>query len=202
MMNENEQENEKRETLADIFSEYRKDMDEMVAHRQCAPSIRYVARLLDRIEAAWKRECEASRAYWTKKCRDTITEHDRYCSPVGNAAAMREALESFMVGSCVYPCVSCGYDPIDEVCMRCAASPEKDGDCPYEKARKALSVPARNCDMLSAEQCKEIFKMEMGIYLTQEATDRDRDISLCTAYGVIDTLFATYTERKGEGDGR
>lgn len=83
------------------------------------------------------------------------------------------------------------------------------GVIPLQKARAALSAPPRNCDRLSAEQCKEIFKMEMGIYLPQEATDRDRDIARCTAYGVIDALFAPSdapfapsTERKGEGDGR
>lgn len=84
-----------------------------------------------------------------KGMQEALAEHDRLCEMVGNAAALREALESFMVGSCVYPCVeSCGYDPIDEICMRCAASPEKDGDCPYEKARKALAARQRNCDAM------------------------------------------------------
>lgn len=56
----------------------------------------------------------------------------------------------------------------------------------------------RNCDRLSADQCKKMFEHEMGIYFPKEATDRDREIARCTAYGVIDALYA---ERKGESDG-
>lgn len=71
-----------------------------------------------------------------------------------------------------------------------------------EMIGNALSAPARNCDVLSADQCKKIFKKEMGIYLPQEATDRDREIARCTAYGVIDALFAPSTETEGVSDGK
>lgn len=61
--------------------------------------------------------------------------------------------------------------------------------------------PVRNCDRLSADKCKQILKREMEVYLPQEATDNDRKIAQLTAYGVIDALFAPYTEHKGETDG-
>jgi hypothetical protein len=123
------------------------DLNEILAYRA------------DRIEAAWKREKAEVEADALEV--GGIVEAARTAeksSAVGNAAAMREALESFMVGSCVYPCVeSCGYDPIDEICMRCAASPENDGDCPYEKARKALAAPPRNCDVGTPEEQAQRF---------------------------------------------
>ena len=92
--------------------------------------------LANRLDAAMNREREAARAYWTKKCRDTIAEHDRYCSPVGNAAALREALVSFMplADYGVIQPRSVGED--DEYCF-----------CVLKKmVRAALSAPARNCD--------------------------------------------------------
>jgi hypothetical protein len=51
-----ENENEKRETLADIVAEYRNDADAMDNGELYQPTTEYVRRLLDRIEAAWKRE--------------------------------------------------------------------------------------------------------------------------------------------------
>ena len=65
----------------------------------------------------------------------------------------------------------------------------------------ALSTPPRNCDRLSADKCKQILKMEMDVYIPQEVTENDREIAQRTAYGVIDALFAPYTEQKGETDG-
>lgn len=131
MASENGQ--EKRETLADIVAEMRTRSREVKEAFGGRPD--GVENMLDiwadRIEAVAKRVVVSK--------TETTT--------FGNAAAMHEALESFMVGSCVYPCVCSGYDPIDELCMRCTASPKADGDCPYENARKALSAPARNCDL-------------------------------------------------------
>ena len=122
---------EKQETTVDIVREMRHgfdkswhDIDREWAHG-----------LSDRIEAAWKREREASRAYWTKKCRDTITEHDRYCSPVGNAAAMREALTKI-------------YDLTNALDEECAVDPVEIRDI----ARSALSAPVRNCDVGTADE--------------------------------------------------
>ena len=66
----------------------------------------------------------------------------------------------------------------------------------------ALSAPYRNCDRLSADQCKQMFKSEMEVYLPQEITDNYREVARLTAYGVIDALFAPYTEeQKGDNDG-
>lgn len=136
---------ERQETVDDILAEMRRGTKLPGYWRSCDMN-KILNFHADRIEAALKRE----RAEHTCECGEiavlAIKEAEK---PQGNAAALREALESFMVGSCVYPCVeSCGYDPIDEICMRCAASPEKDGDCPYEKARKALAAPQRNCDAM------------------------------------------------------
>lgn len=95
-----------------------------------------------------------------------------------NVKAMREALEKIQR-------LATSDRPADEV--------EIANIC-----RAALSAPPRNCDRLSADQCKKMFEHEMGIYFPKEATDRDREIARCTAYGVIDALYA---ERKGESDG-
>ena len=65
----------------------------------------------------------------------------------------------------------------------------------------ALAEPPRNCDRLSADKCKQILKMEMEVYIPQEVTDNDREIAQRTAYGVIDALFAPYTDQKGEPNG-
>ena len=59
-----------------------------------------------------------------------------------------------------------------------------------EKIDAALAAPPRNCDKLSAEECKRIFAKEMTIYLPPEATDKDRTIATLTANGVIDALYA------------
>ena len=164
---------DKTETVADIAA---------VLRRYVLPS------LAERLEAAWKRE-RAFNAI-TEAANERLREHLQIAlegnkKPVGNAAAMREALERFMVGSCIYPCVEmCGYDEIDEMCMSCAASPKKDGDCPYEAARKALSAPARNCDLFATvsdarkafnEWLKHNTPISFGGWLLRLAAERKGD---------------------------
>lgn len=118
-----------------------------------------------------------------------------------NNKAMREAL--IETQSAIARCMdilnkipdTCGYGGLlDDVADELCALREW-----YLK--DSIAEPVRNCDVLSADQCKKIFEREMGIYLPQEATDRDRDIARCTAYGVIDALFSPFTGWKGDGDG-
>lgn len=71
-----------------------------------------------------------------------------------------------------------------------------------DACRDALAAPARNCDAMSAEECKRIFEEEMLLHLTSEATEEDKNLILTTAKSVIDDLLAPAAERKGEGDGR
>lgn len=58
----------------------------------------------------------------------------------------------------------------------------------------ALADPPRNCDRLSAEECKRIFAAEMDVYLPPEATDNDRTIATIVVNSVIDTLYAPVQE--------
>ena len=147
-------------------------------------------------------KCSDGNLAWiVNLCDESLAESGS--ANAGNMAAMRKALESFMVGSCVYPCVeSCGYDPIDEICMRCAASPEKDGDCPYEKARKALSEPARNCDVGTADEQSERFDK----FCDEQCM---KSCKACPVYKAMTTDYECFSrwaqmpyEAKEEGNGR
>ena len=111
--------NEKHETLADIVA----DMRELAADIETGNAVvgQTVWRnYADRIEVAWKRESEAT----TEKS-----------SRVGNAAAMREALETI---------------------SKCDTSKEEDCYTLYRVCEAALSAKPRNCDALSKD---EVLKM-------------------------------------------
>ena len=124
MMKDNE--NEKRETVADILAEYRNDADAMDRGWLYQPTAEYVRRLLDRIEAAWKREREAVEA--DALAVGGIVEASRH--KPGNAAALREALLRCEAISCL---------------------PEIREQQSVRDMRNiiaaALSAPARNCDI-------------------------------------------------------
>jgi len=106
--------------------------------------------------------------------------------PVGNAAAMREALEK--IYTCVDDCDN--YDPeskLDEV---------------IGIADAAISAPARNCDAMSRSMCTTHFSTtyEGNRYgLCDVQTEREKNIHLYYTE-LIDWLFAPAAERKGEGD--
>ena len=112
--------NEKHETLADIVREIRQA--EVTWHRSEIAQLptQYLKEWADRIEVAWKRESEAT----TEKS-----------SRVGNAAAMREALETI---------------------SKCDTSKEEDCYTLYRVCEAALSAKPRNCDALSKD---EVLKM-------------------------------------------
>ena len=121
--------NEKHEKIADIVREMRtlgrldeKSTDKIPRTLQ-ALGLRTYA---DRIEAAAKRECEATR---------------EKSSQVGNAAKMREALERIR------------RELILDSCRRTIT---KFHDIVCEVSYSALVAPPRNCDVLSKEEALEV----------------------------------------------
>lgn len=114
------------ETIKHIVAEMRRDcparhMDGTMYREEDWVYTKGTAKkLADRIEAAWKRESEAT----TEKS-----------SRVGNAAAMREALETI---------------------SKCDTSKEEDCYTLYRVCEAALSAKPRNCDALSKD---EVLKM-------------------------------------------
>ena len=124
---------QERKTLADVLAEYRNDADAMDRGKLYQPTTEYVRRLLDRIEAAWKRESRAIATEHAVLPAVCITK------PSGNAAAIRKAL----VEAIGETCAGCKRDCDD--CMNLKSGWMK-------KAKAALSAPARNCDVGTAEE--------------------------------------------------
>lgn len=112
-------ESKKRETLADIVAEIRRDIK--------LGNNYYAANLPDRIEAAWKRE----KAEWESAACAFVS--DAVMSgkiavehvPVGNEAAMREALKTI-------------HDKVNSLNEECGVDPVEIRDI----ARAALFAPA------------------------------------------------------------
>lgn len=127
----------------------------------------------DRIEAAWKRERAKVEA--DALAVGGIVEAARH-KPVSSAAAMRDALLN-----------------IQEYA---AAMDVDDGNvlAILDACRDALAAPARNCDLnLSAKSLWDKFEDYMndcGLPFYSEPSGED----------AFDWLFASATERKGEGD--
>lgn len=116
---------DKTETVADIAA---------VLRRYVLPS------LAERLEAAWKRE----RAFnaMTEAANERLREHLQIAlegnkKPVGNAAAMREALCDIVMLT-----MKVGYSIHGDVACGIIAS----------KAKHALSAPARNCDRFKTRE--------------------------------------------------
>ena len=140
---------EKQERLADELAEMRKMPQDIIVD---AKANFVFQRYADRIEAAWKREREELEGYAKSKMLDGATIIDN--RTVGNAAAMREALEmmSALFANGVI-CTSYANTPeemeqIEELCR---------------KAKAALSAPPRNCDVYqSDEEAFNAWKAERG----------------------------------------
>lgn len=124
------------DTLVDIVADFR----QYVAHAKIPPEVaETIACYLDRIEAAWKREkAEAEAAALSA---GGIVEAARH-QPIGNAAAMREALvkirEYIITGNT-------GYEPkelLELILNWCDSS---------------LTKPPRNCDVGTAEEQEKRF---------------------------------------------
>jgi hypothetical protein len=185
-MNENEQENEKRETLADIVAEMRMGddggkpayrigrADKVEISMPSGQPIRsmvieevHISELADRLEAAAKRENAQS----------------------GNAAAMRETLVlcSRIIGANgIHGNVF--LDDIEEA---------------HRAITAALSEPARNCDIYKNKKDAE------AAFISEECKHPCGNCTVNDEYGCalvhecgVDWLFAPSAERKGEGDGR
>jgi len=106
----------------------------------------------------------------------------------GNAAAMREALLVIKNVAEIEMRRHVAMSETDDTSIRAWSN------LFVSLASQALSAPNRNCDVLSADQCKDMWECEMRIYMPKEATDIDRHNARIVAYGVIDALFS---EQKG-----
>ena len=137
-MSDNEQKNENREKVADIVAEMR--YGTIPKHRTDHELLAIYA---DRIEAAWKRERAKVEADAlavggiVEAARRSTAEKS---SAVGNAAAMREALElAIKVDDW---CCSQTDDPLECCEYSCIYQVEPHGeagaDCPWKKIRAAL----------------------------------------------------------------
>ena len=188
-------ENEKRETSADIADEIRRAVESMGDELPYTVSAGTMRRVADRIEAAWKRECEASRAYWTKKCRDTITEHDRYCSPVGNAAAMREALVKCREIALQWQADEAAgvAGTTDKPSARSAA--EAVIDMEFE-INAALSAPPRVCDVNTLESLSDF--VEKTILTSDWLKDTPEIVKSIVMTSVRTALTVAYEPAKGK----
>ena len=196
-----ENENEKRDTIENVLAEYRNDADAMDRGWLYQPTTEYLRRLLDRIEAAWKREreeldkrisdLEAYAKLWTGRADELRLKCDEFyakAKPVGNAAAMREALE---------------------FCLRIIGENGIRGNVflgdiqeAHRAMTAALSAPARNCDIYKNKKDAE------AAFISEECKHPCGNCTVNDEYGCalvhecgVDWLFAT-AEREGEGDGR
>lgn len=141
---------------------------------------------LDRIEAA--RERERTEIEANALAIGGIVEASRHTP--GNAAAMREALETI-------------HDKVNGLDEECGVDPVEIRDI----ARAALAAPARNCDRFADETDAQIaFLNEVWLISvdreTMLALDKYENWSdgMRTRYGRW--LLAPAAERKGEGDGK
>lgn len=166
--------NEKRETLADIVAEIR------AYGAQPPPRLMWLE-IADRIEAAWGRDEELAVEHATRhaeavardNCRDCVhNPNGKNYVPVGNAAAMREALEMI-------------HDKVNGLDEECGVDPVEIRDI----ARTALAAPPRNCDEYDCKSDAEVgFVKQTG----------ETDESPLYWQLFANWLFATAEERKGE----
>ena len=147
--------NEINETIAYIIKEARGVFDELLKHGYKVLSVDRMSDIIDRIEAAWKREREAGAEAAQicgeigemvgreAACKQSVTN----CNRLGNVAKMREALRGLL----------------EIVCIDCNSSYKVDGKCVkcprVVAAESALSVPPRNCDRPECATTKEAQKV-------------------------------------------
>lgn len=161
--------NERQETIADIVAAMRKDIAEGTVGIWSDFGGEIARSYADRIEAAHKREREATTDEssavgkvaqemlntsmqavtaerineWATRLAEACEQPVTDCNQLGNAAAMREALEQ------IHELLSIGGNPDTAMCIRYEAA--------YQIAAEALSAPPRNCDIGTAEeQCARI----------------------------------------------
>ena len=190
-----ESEQERRETLADIVAEMRTRSREVKEAFGGRPD--GVENMLDiwadRIEAVAKRD--AAIHAMTCEANERLREHLEIAlednkKPVGNVAAMREALSD-----------AC-YAMFDF--LKTQSGGYEEMAIALDKAKAALSAPARNCDLYAT--ATEALKAQDVAF--NEDNFKNGECRLgCPGCddGLIDCkilwLFAPAAERKGEGDG-
>lgn len=180
------------ETIADIVAEKRARANEIECaacrnpnqfQRELIHDLRTEA---DRIDAAWKREYDTLNSE-REKCRlYGLHEHEKVLKlmaqlkAVGNAAAMREAVEA------VVRALSESNDVQSALLLMQAE----------EKCNAALAVPTRNCDMMpNIEDLTMHDLAKSPCKSTLVCASREELLAL------VRWLLAPADERKGEGDG-
>ncbi len=141
------------ETISDIIEEMRSRAD--AAFPADVDTMNLLEPLADRLEAAWKRECEKIAAETRQRsaadsgCPNVLRDTDiiAQSASIGNAAATREALLKawVMLNVCDWP---------DGVNMYGVADILREIDA-------ALALPPRQCDVGTADAQSERFKHEM-----------------------------------------
>lgn len=181
------EEKESKETIAEILAEYRADADKMDRGELYQPTTIYIRQLLNRIEAAWEREAKAIATENAVLPAVCITK------AIGNAAAIREALEKIAH----YAEDMCRMDDPYSADWRICA----------DIARKALSLPPRNCDRFADELDTQLaFLNEVWLISIDRETMTEQDEydnwtdEMRKRYGIW--LLAPAAERKGESDGK
>ena len=191
-------ENEKRETLADIVAEMRRGTKLPGYWRSCDLN-KILECHADRIEAAWKREKAEAEADALAVGGTVEASRNK---PVGNAAKMREAVVALLdaldsLGCDESTATLAAFVPdMADSSARCLAA--------FRKANAAISAPARNCDIYS--DAREAFKAYEEAF--NESNFHHGECKLgcpdCDDYAIrceIKWLFAPAAE-EGEGDGR
>ena len=151
----------RQETIAYIIKEARGVLDELLKHGYKVVSVDRMADIIDRIEAAWKREREAG-AEAAQICGEigemigreaSKNQSVTNCNRLENAEAMREALRGLL----------------EIVCIDCNSSYKVDGKCVkcprVVAAECALSALPRNCDRpecATTESAQEVWRKEDG----------------------------------------
>lgn len=177
-MSENEQENEKRESVADIVAEMLERADAMQTHGTTHGVRLAIREFARRIKSAWKRE--RSKVEADALAVGGIVEATRTAeksSAVGNAAAMREALRYIIRQIDKNP------ERLSSGQLLCIIG---------DKAESALSAPARNCDFYDN-------KTDAETRFVEETGEND----MAQHYWQMFANWLFYNnERKGDGDGR
>jgi len=149
-------------------------LDEAIAHAED---------VADRCDTSCGKE-HRQLADWLKELRDLKRQH------VGNAAAMREALEELVNHHC-RNCpddtqYGCGVNIGGLLGFKCSL---------LKQARAALSAPERNCDKYKTP--------EESIRMFESYIRESGKLGFINPFTeVVKWLFAPAAERKGEGDGR
>ena len=153
----------KQETISDIVAEIRRENPEVfLASPWCyQPMPNKMRSYADRIEAAAK-SIEADRDNWRRQALDEDARANaatiKDSLTVGNAAAMRDALEQ------IRELLSIGGKPDTSMCIRYEAA--------YQMAKEALSAPPMDCDDL--EVCSDYDESDEAIREEREAYEVDK----------------------------